>query len=186
MIPRIARAVLGLALAASCFAQKVPRPAGEFVINLNNSRPILLSQYSGKVVVVIFLYTTCPHCQHTTQILSGIQKEYGDRGLQILGAAFNPNAPDLVPGFIQQFRPVFPVGFAERESVEEYLQQPPGKPSYVPQMVFIDRGRTIREQHTGSDDFFKDQEKNIRTLVESLLKEPATAKKAHATRKKPS
>lgn len=168
-------------------AQPVPRPAGEFAISTNSGSQILLSHYSGKVVLLAFMFTTCPHCQHTTQILSGFQKEYGDKGLQILGAFFNDNAAQLVPGFITQFQPAFPVGYATREQVNEYQQHPLGKPTYVPELIFIDRNRQVRGQYTGNDDFFKDQEANIRTMVESLLKEPATAKKtARSAHKKQS
>jgi len=74
-----------------------------------------------------------------------------------------------------------------RAQVDEYLQHPLGKPTYVPELVFIDRNRQIRGQFTGNDDFFKDQETGIRNLVETLLKEPATAKKsAHSAHKKQS
>jgi hypothetical protein len=53
--------------------------------------------------------------------------------------------------------------------------------------MFIDRHRMIRAQYSGADDFFKDQDKNIRALAETLLKEPATAKKSgHSARKKTS
>ena len=168
-------------------AQQVPRPAGEFAISTTNGSQTLLSTYSGKVVVLAFMFTTCPHCQHTSQILSGIQKEYGDRGLQVLGAFFNDNAAQLIPGFIIQFQPTFPVGYATRAQVDEYLQHSFGKPTYVPELVFIDRNRQIRAQYTGTDDFFKDQETSIRNLVDSLIKEPATAKKsAHSAHKKQS
>jgi peroxiredoxin len=175
--PSLAALVLALA-AFSASAQQVPRPAGEFAINMVNGRQILLSQYTGKVVLLAFMFTTCPHCQHTSQILSGIQNEFGRQGLQILGSFFNDNAPQLIPGFITQFQPTFPVGYASRDQVNEYLQHAPGKPTYVPELIFIDRNRQIRGQFTGTDDFFKDQETNIRNMVESLLKEPATAKKS--------
>src|ERR1700683_2893790 len=104
------------------YAQQVPRPAGEFAIKMPNGQITLLSQYTGKVVVLAFISTTCPHCQHTTQLLSGLQNEYGPRGVQFLAAAFNPAAEHLVPAFIAQFRPTFPVGSAGRESVLEDVQ----------------------------------------------------------------
>jgi peroxiredoxin len=174
-----------LVLAAS--AQQVPRRAGEFAISTTNGSQILLSQYSGKVVLLAFMFTTCPHCQHTSQILSGIQRDYADRGLQIVGAFFNDNAVDLIPGFKAQFQPAFPLGYANREQVNEYLQHPPGKPTYVPELVVIDRNRQIRAQYRGNDEIFKDQDKNIRALVDSLLKEPVTAKKSgHSAPKKQS
>jgi hypothetical protein len=77
------------------------------------------------------------------------------------------------------------VGSADRDAVLEYEQASLAKPNYVPVLIFIDRSRVIRAQpeHTGGDDFYKDQEKNIRAEIESLLKEPvASAKAAHKAR----
>lgn len=165
----------------AAYAQQVPRPAGEFAIKMPNGQNVLLSQYSGKVVVLAFISTTCPHCQHTTQLLSSLQAEYAPRGVQFLAAAFNPDAAQLVPGFIAQFKPTFPVGSADRDSVMEYEQASMAKPNYVPDLLFIDRNRVIRAQHDGGDDFFKDQEKNIREMLDTLLKEPV--KSAHNTHK---
>ncbi len=52
-------AALALSLVAGVVsAQPVPRPAGEFAISMNNGSQVLLSQYSGKVVLLAFLYTT--------------------------------------------------------------------------------------------------------------------------------
>jgi peroxiredoxin len=160
------------------YAQQVPRPAGEFAIKLPNGQTTLLSQYAGKVVLLAFISTTCPHCQHTTQVLSAIQNEYASRGVQILAAAFNPEAAQLVPGFIAQFRPTFPLGSSDRDPVLEYEQASMAKPNYVPDLIFIDRNRVIRAQHDGGDDFFKEQEKNIREMLDTLLKEPVKSAKA--------
>jgi hypothetical protein len=44
-------------LMAAALAQQVPRPAGEFVVNFGGGQ-LLLSQFSGKVVLLAFLYTT--------------------------------------------------------------------------------------------------------------------------------
>ncbi|HXM44509.1 MAG TPA: TlpA disulfide reductase family protein [Bryobacteraceae bacterium] len=165
----------------AAYAQQVPRPAGEFAIKMPNGQITLLSQYAGKIVVLAFISTTCPHCQHTTQVLSGLQSEYGPRGVQFLAAAFNPDAAILVPNFIRDFKPTFPVGSADRDSVLEYEQASLAKPNFVPELIFIDRGRVIRAQHNGGDDFFKEQEKSIREMLDTLLKEPV--KSAHNTHK---
>lgn len=178
------RALAFTFLTAVSFSQTVPRPAGEFAISTNNGSEILLSQYSGKVVLLMFMFTTCPHCQHTTQLLNPIAKEYAPRGVQMLAAAFNEGAGQLVAGFVSQFQPAFPVGYATREQVNEYLQHPAGKPTYVPELIFIDRNRVIRGQFTGNDDFFKDQDKNVRAMLDTLLKEPVAAKKASAHKKR--
>src|ERR1022692_2045442 len=136
----------------AAYAQQVPRPAGGFGIKMPNGQITLLSQYAGKVVVLAFISTTCSHCQHTTQVLSSLQDEYGPGRLQFLAAAFNPDAAQLVPGFITQFRPTFPVGSADRDSVLEYEQASLAKPNFVPELIFIDRGRVIRAQHNGGDE----------------------------------
>ena len=79
------------------------------------------------------------------------------------------------------------MGFATRESVQEYMQLPPSKPGYVPQLLFIDRKRVIRAEYVGNDDFLRDQDTNIRALAETLLKEPVAARKnTRHTRKKAS
>jgi thiol-disulfide isomerase/thioredoxin len=180
--PLIALSILATGLVAH--AQTVPRPAGEFAISMPYGGQTLLSQYAGKVVVLAFILTTCPHCQHTTQVLSAIQTEYAARGVQIVAAAFNNDAQQLVPGFVSQFKPTFPVGFSNRDAVLEYEQASLAKPNYVPDLIFIDRKRVIRAQYSGGDDFFKDQEKSIRGLLDTLVKEPVTAdKSAHATHK---
>jgi thiol-disulfide isomerase/thioredoxin len=180
-VRRSLTAFLFLLTGLAAYGQQVPRPAGEFAIKMPNGQITLLSQYAGKVVVLAFISTTCPHCQHTTQVLSAIQNEYAQRGVQILAAAFNPDAAQLVPGFIAQFRPTFPVGSSEREPVLEYEQASLVKMNFVPELIFIDRGRVIRAQYSGGDDFFKEQEKNIREEIDSLLKEPV--KSAHAAHK---
>ena len=52
-------AAAGLALmAAVSFSQQVPRPANEFAVGMSDGSQILLSQYSGKVVLLAFLFTT--------------------------------------------------------------------------------------------------------------------------------
>src|SRR5262249_3459764 len=135
-----------------------------------------------KVIVLALISTSCPHCQHTTQILSGLQREFGERGLQVLGAAFNDMSKMLVPDFIKQFQPAFPVGWVNRADVLTYLDHSPAMQLYVPSLVFIDRKGMIRFQYLGDDPFHQNQEKNLRETIEALLKEPAS--KASAAPKK--
>jgi peroxiredoxin len=164
---------MGLVL-GSARAAEVPRKAPELAIQLVNGQQLLLSQYRGKVVLIEFLHTTCPHCQHDSTIIERLYKEYGPRGFQPLGVAFNDNAAMLVPDFIRQLGLTYPVGLAPRDTVTDYLQHPYTEILYVPQMIFVDRKGIIRAQHGGMDDFLKDLETNMRSEIETLLKEPAT------------
>jgi hypothetical protein len=60
---------------------------------------------------------------------------------------------------------------ANRNAVIDFLQHPVMLQLYMPQLVLIDRKGVIRAQHGGTDDFFKNEDQNIRDLVTKLLKE---------------
>src|SRR5438046_909833 len=128
-----------LLLAGYAAAANIPRHSPEFAINMADGRQTLLSQYRGKVVVLAFILTTCPHCQHTIGLLGKPQNEYGPQRVQMLSAAMEDAAKANVPGFIKQFQPPFPVGYSLRDSVVEYLQHPPMLSMHMPNLVFIDR-----------------------------------------------
>jgi thiol-disulfide isomerase/thioredoxin len=155
-------------------AATIPRPAPEFVIN-SPAGQVLLSQFRGNVVLLAFIHTTCPHCQQSVGFMSTLQKEYGPRGFQPLASAFNDGAPQLLPEFLARFRPTFPVGYAGRDAVNEYLHIQSNTPYRIPIYVFIDRKGIIREEHLGEEAFFANEVNNTRALLETLLKEPAQA-----------
>ena len=183
MIRRLFAVGIAPALALlSLSAQEIPRKAPEIAVQLPDGQQLLLSQFKGKVVLLEFLHTTCPHCQQSSMFLERLTKELGPKGFQPIGVAFNDNAAQLVPDFIKQMALTVPVGVPvgpnPREIVLTYLQHSMLKTLYVPQMVFIDRKGVIRAQHGGDDDFFQNLEVNVRNQVEALLKEPVPARKA--------
>src|SRR5438477_12781856 len=90
-----------LAVSALATMPSLPRKAPELSIKEPSGKETLLSSLKGKVVVVEFLYTTCPHCQHESQMLTKLSKEFGSKDFQALGYALNDNAKMLVPGFVQ-------------------------------------------------------------------------------------
>lgn len=161
-----------LALAAATLpAATVPRPAPEFAIKLPTGEQLLLSQYRGKVVALEFLLTTCPACHEASRLLQKLYQEYGPRGFQPIGVAFNDMAMMLVPDYVKDNRLTFPVGVGTRQSVLDFLQHSPILRLLVPQLVFVDRKGVIRAQYAADDPFFSDKEKNMRLQIESLLSE---------------
>ncbi|HWF48795.1 MAG TPA: TlpA disulfide reductase family protein, partial [Bryobacteraceae bacterium] len=112
---------LGTALAADTSAlRKAPElaysvPAG------GHQEPKLLSQYRGKVVALEFIFTTCPHCQHASILMSKLQQEYGGRGFQALDVAINENADLLVGNFARDFQTNFPVGWTTRDQFITFM-----------------------------------------------------------------
>lgn len=169
---RLMIAAFSLCLAALLlFAARVPRPAPDFSFSLPNGKQIKLSDYKGQVVVVEFLLTTCPGCKKASAALQRVYEELGGRGFQPLGVAINEGAAELVPGFVRELRLTYPVGISNRFKAVDFLEHPVMLTMYMPQMVFIDKKGNIRAQHGGADDFFKNEDENIKKLVSQLLKE---------------
>lgn len=133
-----------------------------------------LSKFKGKVCVVEFLFTTCPHCQQTSMVLSRLQQEYGPKGFQAIGVAFNEGAMMLVPGFVREFRVNYPVGVASREAVIGWLGYPSVARLMVPQVAFIDRSGRIRLQSSISGNENLHDERTMRAQIERLLAESPT------------
>jgi cytochrome oxidase Cu insertion factor (SCO1/SenC/PrrC family) len=162
----------GLAVSAD-----LPRPAGEFSIHMPNGSQTLLSAYKGKVVLLAFFFTTCPHCQNVAGILQGVQKEYAPKGVQIIAGCFDDNAANSVANFNELYvKNAFPVGWDDRSSVFEFLHLSMMQQVFVPIITFIDRKGMLRQQYIGDETYLHDPNKNIRASLDELLKEPLVSK----------
>jgi thiol-disulfide isomerase/thioredoxin len=161
-------------------APPVLRKSPEFVIKFNDGHEMLLSSLKGKVVALLMVHTTCPHCQHTSQVFTQLLKEYGPQGFQPVDAAFNTMANMLVSDFVKNYNIGYPVGFSTPEEVMAYMGYPIGALYSVPQIVWIDRKGNIRSQTPLKDgDPQLYSEGYWRNMIETLLKEPATAPAHH-------
>lgn len=166
-----------LVAAGAGFAQQVPRPAGEFAFEFPGGKTGLVSNYRGKVVMLAFFSTTCPHCQDTSRVMERLQAEFGAQGFQAVGVCFNDMAKLLTPEFIKAQKLTYPVGYANPDSVLQYVKHPAGAIPYVPMLVFIDRKGVIQYQYPGQHDFWKNQEANMRANIQTLLKGGAASAK---------
>lgn len=170
-----------VALGASAYAASpVPRPAQQLEI-VDSSGKHLLSSYKGKVVVVQFLLTTCPHCQAFSQILTKLQTEYGRKGFQALGAAVNEATPEMAKQYAAQYAPNFPVGPLNHDLVYTFMSFSVMERPGFPQIAVIDRKGQIREQ-TSTEEIAQplQNEAHLRGLVEKLLAEGAAVSGAKA------
>lgn len=165
------------ALGAVLFAASpVPRPAPPLNFVDSSGKSISLANYKGKVVVVQFLLTTCPHCQRFSQLLDKLQAEYGPKGFQALGAAVNEATPEMARDYHNQYAQAFPVGPLLRDPLNVFLGLSVMDRPGFPQIAVVDRKGQIREQTTAdmSAQALQD-ETHLRALVEKLLAESAGA-----------
>jgi thiol-disulfide isomerase/thioredoxin len=171
-------------------AAPVPRPTKEFTIILPSGKQQLLSSYRGKVVMLACMFTTCPHCQALSKVITKLQGELGPRGFQAVGAVFNdevntPNAAvnaQVTGNFVSQFQVGFPVGYAAQASVMSYLGLSDIERWAVPQVVIIDRQGVIRAQSAAQGTTELQTEDYLRKYLGELLSggKPAEPSKAPA------
>src|ERR1700730_14969128 len=96
----------------------VPRKASDIGIQIGTDKYLWLSENSGKTCIVAFILTTCPHCQFTVGLLNKIQKDYADKGVQVMASAIEPMASLHIPDFRSKLQVQFPIGYNEQSYVQ--------------------------------------------------------------------
>jgi peroxiredoxin len=162
----------------------LPRKSPEFTLTDASGKQSLLSSYHGKVVVIGFVYTTCPHCQVFSTALEKLYKELGPKGFQPIDIAWNDNAQYLIGSFAQQLGITFPMYHSTYDPIMSYLGFSVMDRPVVPLVVVIDKKGMIRAQSPPQGDSNLQDETKLRAMIEDLLKEPTgtartTAKSSH-------
>lgn len=175
---------LAFMLAASAVgitSPAIPRTSPDFVINQPSGKTTLLSSYKGKVVMVEFLFLRSEKCLNLARTMNKLNQELGSRGFQPVAIAFPAPQSDanatLVGYMADYFKLTYPVGYANKDNVDQYLGRGEKDILRIPQVVIIDRKGTVRAQ-TGMDNPQLENEDSLRVLIDGLLKEGATGSAA--------
>jgi thiol-disulfide isomerase/thioredoxin len=153
-------------------AAPVPRAAPALTFSEPSGKTGTVASMKGKVVVVQFLLTTCPHCQAFSRVLTKLTNELGPK-FQAVGLAFDKEDAKGVPNYIKTIGTNFTVGSADQTaamgflgiSVMEYNQL------RVPQVVVIDKKGVIRSQTQLSGAGPAGEEASLRKLLATLIAE---------------
>src|SRR5262252_3219019 len=139
--------VAAFAVCPASATSPVPRRSPELVITESSGKAIRLSRLTGKVVVLEFLVSNCPHCFRVATTISKLQWEMGSRGLQSIGIAFDKGVDaKTVTKFTGKMAITYPVGYVTSDKVDAYLGRTGDEKFRVPQVVVIDRKGIIRAQ----------------------------------------
>ena len=186
------RSVTLLALAVSFtlagWGGEVPRPAPALTVPTPTGEKINLADYKGKVVLVKFFLTDCPHCQRTAGVIMPLYREWRSRGLEVLAVAINTDAKQAIPDFARRFGVTYPLGMGDRLTLTNFADLSAVARFFVPYIFLVDRKGVIRFEHPGGDQaFYSNEAQNLRAELEALLQEavPATARKTSSARKAP-
>ena len=80
-----------------------------------------LADSRGKVVVLEFMQTTCPHCAVFAAALDKVQQKYGSK-VEILAIANPPDGPGTVAEYISGHKITYPILFDCGQVAYSYLQ----------------------------------------------------------------
>lgn len=182
--PRITSLFLAMALATSVFALPtvtVLRKSPEFTIADSSGKTTHLSSFKGKVVVLEFLFVKSQHCMRVAAVLNKLNNELGPRGFQALGIVFDPpntgeNGEQLLPVVVDSLKLTYPLGYASKTDVDNYLGRSGNEILNIPQVVVIDKAGMIRATSGGrGGDPTLEDENSLRTLINGLLNEGISA-----------
>jgi thiol-disulfide isomerase/thioredoxin len=113
---------------------------------LENRQRATLADYKGKVVVLDFYATWCEPCRAETPRLVQLQKQFEQKGLQVIGLNVGgADDRDEVPGFAKEFGIQYPLGFPDDEYADSLL----GDNQNIPQAFVFDRGGNLVKRFVG-------------------------------------
>ena len=156
-------------LAVSCYG-KTPRKAADVPVKLSDGKTIHLTQYRGKVVMVVMFLTTCPECVETIKFLGRLQTQLDPKYFQPIAISLDPD-PKVVAPFVQRYRPTFPVGHLDKDAAIKLGDMTADARPIVPVIIYIDWMGNVRFQYYGNDAIFQQAPKNISTIAGGLVKQ---------------
>ncbi len=98
-----------------------------------------LMDFRGKVVLIEFMQTTCPHCQEATANLKKIVARYG-QNVVLIHIVNPPSSMNEVKSYISKNQITTPVLFDSGQVAASYLQITPANPGFdVPHLFVVNK-----------------------------------------------
>lgn len=142
-------------------------------------------RFRGKVVLVDIFGSWCATCHDAAPVLAELHRDYRDRGLEIVGLAYEVTGDSAVDNRqVRRFRDKFGLpytlllaGLNVVEATAATLPQLDGFTAY-PTSLFLGRDGRIRHVHAGFigksvPEQYQRQIQEYRSTIEALLDEPA-------------
>jgi thiol-disulfide isomerase/thioredoxin len=134
---------------------------------VSDGKRSLFSEYKGKVLILDFYATWCNPCRKSVPHLNGLQKKYGDQGLQVVGLNVGgPEDEPKIPGFARELSIQYPLAVPDEELVTFLLSDIDG----IPQTFVFDRAGLLVDRQVG---FGPSAAEAIDQAVETALKTSA-------------
>ena len=141
------RKVLITLLCAAAFLGAQARRAPGFCLIDSTGQWHDLADYRGKLVILEFMQTTCPHCAAFANILKEAQQKYGER-IAIISMVTAPDSPATMVQYVNGHKLTYPVLFDQGQAMASYVRK---NSLDFPTMYLIDANGAIVGQYEYSE-----------------------------------
>ncbi len=138
--------VATLLCGAALFAAGPLRRAPGFCLIDTSGQWQDLADSHGKIVLVEFMKTDCPHCATFSTVLNGLKLKYGDK-LSILAIANPPDNPQTMSQFVSGHKLAYPLLLDQGQVAVSYVRS--GSMD-LPTLYLIDANGMIRNSWVNS------------------------------------
>ena len=120
------------------------KPAPDFTLTSLDGKPLKLSDFRGKAVLLNFWATWCEPCKVEMPWFVDLQKKYGPEGLQVLGVAMDDASPKDISDFAHKMGVNYPIVIGKEAVGDQY-----GGIPYLPSSFYISRDGKVVERVFG-------------------------------------
>lgn len=122
--------------------------APDFLIYDLENRPIRLSDFKGKLLLLNFWATWCPPCVEEIPHLEKLFQNYSKRGLVVLGISLDEVDNITVQTFVKKNEMTYPVAMSQKKLEKDF-----GGIRAIPTSFLIDRNGKIIKKWVGYRDY---------------------------------
>jgi peroxiredoxin len=119
MAKRVLAAIV-LLVAVSIGSPAALPKAPDFNLTGIDGKPVTLSRFKGKVVLLDFWATWCPRYREEIPGLVELQKRYGKQGFVVIGLSLDQGNRNEVAEFARRMKINYPVALATEGVVRKY------------------------------------------------------------------
>lgn len=134
-----------LFLALSLAGAGAPRRAPSFCLPDSKLNQHDLLDYRGKVLILDFMRTDCPHCATLSPILEEVKKKYGGK-VGVLSILMPPDTTATVQAYAAKHAVTGPFVFDCGQVAASYMRPTPEKPAVTLPHVYIINGSGLIEK----------------------------------------